>query len=106
MGNKIKVHIADDHQILIDGVKAVLNIEPDIEVPWVTLKAEKKKASLHVFERDLKGHLANGNGKKDGAVKKDVAPKEKLMTDRLAKDVQLQRALDVLKAMHVVQQRR
>jgi len=32
MGNKIKVHIADDHQILIDGVKAVLNIEPDIEV--------------------------------------------------------------------------
>ncbi|MCK4562929.1 MAG: response regulator transcription factor [Flavobacteriaceae bacterium] len=28
----IKVHIADDHQILIDGVKAVLNIEPNIEV--------------------------------------------------------------------------
>ena len=32
MGEKIKVHIADDHQILIDGVKAVLNIEPNIEV--------------------------------------------------------------------------
>ena len=32
MSDKIKVHIADDHQILIDGVKAVLNIEPNIEV--------------------------------------------------------------------------
>ena len=32
MGNKIKVHIADDHQILIDGVKAVLNTESDIDV--------------------------------------------------------------------------
>ena len=32
MSEKIKVHIADDHQILIDGVKAVLNIEPNIEV--------------------------------------------------------------------------
>ncbi len=37
MGNKIKVHIADDHQILIDGVKAVLNIEPDIEVVGFSL---------------------------------------------------------------------
>jgi len=32
MSEKIKVHIADDHQILIDGVKAVLNIESNIEV--------------------------------------------------------------------------
>ncbi|MCF6222555.1 MAG: response regulator transcription factor [Flavobacteriaceae bacterium] len=37
MGSKIKVHIADDHQILIDGVKAVLNIEPDIEVVGFSL---------------------------------------------------------------------
>jgi len=37
MGEKIKVHIADDHQILIDGVKAVLNIEPRIEVVGFSL---------------------------------------------------------------------
>ncbi|MDQ6991399.1 MAG: S41 family peptidase [Mariprofundaceae bacterium] len=81
-------------------------IEPDIEVPWVTLKTEKKKKGLHIFERDLKGHLANGNGKKDSVAKKNnTASKEKIMTDRLSKDVQLERALDVLKAMHVVQQR-
>ncbi|MDQ6974673.1 MAG: S41 family peptidase [Mariprofundaceae bacterium] len=81
-------------------------IEPDIEVPWVTIKTEKTKKSLHIFERDLKGHLANGNGKKDNTIKKHVdAPKEKLMTERLSKDIQLQRALDVLKAMHVVQKR-
>jgi len=33
----IKVHIADDHQILIDGVKAVLNMEPNIEVVGFSL---------------------------------------------------------------------
>jgi len=75
-------------------------------VPWVSMKADKKKKTgLHIFERDLKGHLANGNGKKESDVKKDAAPKEHLMTERLSKDVQLQRALDVLKAMHVVQKR-
>jgi len=37
MENKIRVHIADDHQILIDGVKAVLNLEPNIEVPGFSL---------------------------------------------------------------------
>ncbi len=37
MGKTITVHIADDHQILIDGVKAVLNIENDIEVTGFSL---------------------------------------------------------------------
>ena len=32
MEGVISVHIADDHQILIDGVKAVLSTEKDIEV--------------------------------------------------------------------------
>lgn len=32
MDKKIRVHIADDHQILIDGVKAVLNLESNVEV--------------------------------------------------------------------------
>ncbi len=37
MDKKITVHIADDHQILIDGVKAVLNIEPNIDVVGFSL---------------------------------------------------------------------
>ncbi|OSY88107.1 LuxR family transcriptional regulator [Tenacibaculum holothuriorum] len=32
MSNKIKVHIADDHKILIEGVIALLHTEDDIEV--------------------------------------------------------------------------
>jgi len=35
--NKIKVHIADDHKILIDGVIALLNTEDDIEVEGFSL---------------------------------------------------------------------
>ena len=37
MDKLITVHIADDHQILIDGVKAVLNLEPKIEVVGFSL---------------------------------------------------------------------
>ncbi len=35
--NKITVHIADDHQILIDGVMAVLDLEEDMEVVGYSL---------------------------------------------------------------------
>jgi len=84
------------------SIQAV-GIEPDIEVPWVAIKPEpKKNEGLSIYERDLEGHLANGNGKKADALKTAKPAKEKLMTDRLSKDVQLQRALDVLKAIHVV----
>ena len=41
MGQNISVHIADDHQILIDGVKAVLNLEPDIEVVGYSLNGQE-----------------------------------------------------------------
>lgn len=37
LDNKITVHIADDHQILIDGVMAVLDLEEDIEVVGYSL---------------------------------------------------------------------
>ncbi len=37
MDKKISVHIADDHQILIDGVKAVLNLETNMEVVGFSL---------------------------------------------------------------------
>ncbi|WP_428742024.1 response regulator [Tenacibaculum sp.] len=37
MNYKIKVHIADDHKILIDGVIALLNTEDDIKVEGYSL---------------------------------------------------------------------
>ena len=37
MKDKIRVHIADDHQILIDGIIAVLNFEENIEVVGFSL---------------------------------------------------------------------
>ena len=32
MADKIRVHLVDDHQIVIDGMLAVLKLEDDIEV--------------------------------------------------------------------------
>ncbi len=78
-------------------------IEPDIEVPWMKMQPQdEKKQGLRIFEQDLKGHLANGNGLKDGAGTHAEQTKDKVMQERLSKDNQLQRALDVLKAIHVV----
>lgn len=77
-------------------------IEPDIEVEQVAIKVEEQQKRMMITERDLKGHLENGNGKKAGksASKNDV---DEHMKDRLAKDVQLQRALDLLKGLHAIQ---
>ena len=41
MDKMITVHIADDHQILIDGVKAVLSLEPNIEVTGFSLNGNE-----------------------------------------------------------------
>lgn len=38
---KIKVHVADDHKILIDGVTALLNTEDDIEVIGYSLTGKE-----------------------------------------------------------------
>ena len=32
MANKITIHIADDHQVLLDGLKAILSLDYDLEV--------------------------------------------------------------------------
>ena len=40
MKKKIKVHIADDHQILIDGICAVLSSEENIEVVGYSLNGK------------------------------------------------------------------
>lgn len=58
MDKMITVHIADDHQILIDGVKAVLNIEPKIEVVGYSLNGNQviawfKEQSCDVLILDI-----------------------------------------------------
>ena len=41
MKEKIKVHIADDHKILIEGIVAVINTESDIEVEGFSLTGKE-----------------------------------------------------------------
>ncbi len=53
MEKKITVHIADDHQILIDGVKAVLNIEPNIEVVGYSLNGQQVVSWFQEKEADV-----------------------------------------------------
>ncbi len=81
-------------------------IDPDVEVESVRLKIEDDGSDRpeRVSERNMKGHLANGNGKtKTKKEEETVAgqPSEK-MVERLTKDVQLQRALDLLQGLHVL----
>ncbi|ELM3650711.1 response regulator transcription factor [Flavobacterium psychrophilum] len=40
MENKIKIHLADDHQVLIDGLLAVLKTNSDFEVVGFSLNGE------------------------------------------------------------------
>jgi len=86
-------------------------IVPDVEVAQQIVKFEENKGpSFNITERDLKGHLENGNGKKE-LKKSTTKPNEsinsvtELLKERLKKDTQLQRAFDVLKAMHVLNAR-
>jgi len=82
-------------------------IDPDIEVEQLVVKSEKAKGGkFSVSERDLKGHLSNGNTKKKVAknkVKKSVDNQASdAMKARLKVDTQLQRALDLLKGLHAL----
>jgi len=78
-------------------------IEPDIKVEQQALAPAGEAAKLPtISERDLKGHLENGNGKQ----KKGAAPAEAAVSDamkeRLQRDSQLQRAFDLLKGLHAL----
>lgn len=79
-------------------------IEPDIMVEPVQVAAgsEKKLKIQAVLERDLKGHFENGNSAKSKKVVARGAPSEG-MQGRLKRDVFLQRALDLLKGLRVLQ---
>ncbi len=62
---KIKVHIADDHQVLIDGIKAVLKVEDSIEVAGDSLNGEDvvswfKKNQADVLVLDINMPLLDG----------------------------------------------
>ncbi|MCB0459259.1 MAG: response regulator transcription factor [Flavobacteriaceae bacterium] len=53
LDDKITVHIADDHQILIDGVMAVLGLEKDIEVVGYSLNGNQVLDWFHEHSADV-----------------------------------------------------
>ena len=53
MEDKIRVHIADDHQILIDGIIAVLNFEENIEVVGYSLNGTQVMKWFKENEADI-----------------------------------------------------
>jgi len=60
MSNRIKVHVADDHKILIDGVIALLNTDDSIEVEGYSLTAKEvldwyqpKKADILILDINM-----------------------------------------------------
>jgi len=87
-------------------------IKPDIQVEQLKVESPKedaKPAFPSIFERDLKGHLQNGNKGKKGKIKRGAKVKEaggspsETMQKRLPLDTQLQRALDLLEGLHAIQ---
>lgn len=81
-------------------------IDPDVNVKAVKLKIEDDGSNRpeQVSERNMKGHLSNGNGKTQTKKEEEAIPGQpsKTMIERLTKDVQLQRALDLLQGLHVL----
>lgn len=62
---KIKVHIADDHKILIDGIIALINTEDDIEVEGFSQTGREviewsKKNSTDILILDINMPIADG----------------------------------------------
>ena len=53
LDDKITVHIADDHQILIDGIMAVLELEQNIEVVGFSLNGKQVLDWFHEHSADV-----------------------------------------------------
>ncbi len=82
-----------------------IGITPDVIVAQARVtKAKQGDKRISVFERDLKGHLMNGNKKKQARKKHEARNGEvsPAMRKRLAQDNVLQRALDMLKGLHAL----
>ncbi|MFQ5345512.1 MAG: S41 family peptidase [Mariprofundus sp.] len=79
-------------------------IDPDIEVEQVLRKPEEasKNSEPLVSERDLKGHLVNGNNNRRKVQQSKGEGASEAMKKRLQLDTQLQRALDLLKGLHAL----
>ncbi|MDX8381580.1 MAG: S41 family peptidase [Ghiorsea sp.] len=84
-------------------------IDPDVEVKAVRIKVEDeaKDRPERITEASMKGHLANGNGKTKTKKEEEAIPGQPsaLMIKRLTRDVQLQRALDLLQGLHVLEKK-
>ena len=57
---KIKVHIADDHQLLLDGINAVLSSENNIEVVGSSLNGEDVLNWFALNEADILSFVKSG----------------------------------------------
>ena len=76
-------------------------IEPDITVERVKLEKVEESAIGNIKEKDLTGHLENGNGREevDEAESKETDTKEDEIKALLEKDYELNEAVRVLKTM-------
>ncbi|MDQ6957822.1 MAG: S41 family peptidase [Mariprofundaceae bacterium] len=80
-------------------------ITPDVVVEQARVTQTKQKDKrTSVFERDLKGHLMNGDKKKRARKPREAKHGEvsQTMQKRLKQDNVLQRALDMLKGLHAL----
>lgn len=76
-------------------------IAPDIEVNRAKLSDEKENSFFR--ESDLAGHLSNGNDNEENADKSDESSSEDKLAQRLERDFQLQEALNLLKALDILE---
>lgn len=77
-------------------------IEPDIVIKDMRFQAQDESANLGlVKEKDLAGHLANGNGEAEGTGAAAADEQEPLVQ----RDYQLNEALNILKGLVLIKQR-
>ncbi|MCG6872864.1 MAG: S41 family peptidase [Gammaproteobacteria bacterium] len=79
-------------------------IEPDVEVKRAKIETADDESARRTSEADLRGHLEND---KEDAATNDEKPAdkdsaEKKVAEQLAKDYQLQQALNLLKGVNIV----
>jgi len=78
-------------------------IAPDIHVEAMRAPTGEQKKRTIILERNLRGHLENGNkGGKDVKKKDSTDIVSEKMKKRLKLDIPLQRALDLLKGLHTL----
>lgn len=104
-GAAIKVTTARYYTPLGRSIQAE-GIKPDIQVDLAKIEKVDTSDFINVKEKDLSGHLENGNGKdkadKNGESKEASADED--ITKLLEKDYELNEAFRVLKTMALTQQ--